>query len=168
MLVFILLVLCVVGFLLTMKHCVYRTKVRNETRYWMEQRIGPRVMGQQGYRDMHLVLLEKLRGTPDGRRRIKVHDHGDLAFRLDPYNHANKYPSDYPDIIAYSVMFPLYWGFWIPVHVIGGLCTSSSKKTPGQLREEKQFEDYQRQYEDMKTRHLYEETERLRKEQDGE
>lgn len=157
---------CVTGFVLTVRHLIYWTKVSNESSYWMEQRIGPVVLGRNGYRQMHLDLLERLRRTSEGRRRIKNHDLGDLAFRLDPYDPSTRYPSDYSKILLYSTLFPLYWLF-VFLNSAAKSFTDSGRKTPGQLREEQQYQEWERQYQGMKTRYLYEETERLRREQDG-
>lgn len=162
----VIVLVYVVGFILTLKHRVYVAKVRNEQTKWMEQVIGPRVMGRQGYRTMHLELLEDLRTTPRGVTRLRKHDKGDLAFRIDPYGPINQYPSDYPDIIAFSVLFPLYWAVWVPSLVLGDAFTSSVKKTPGQLQSELDEVEKADAARKLHLQRLEEEIERMRKEQD--
>lgn len=163
---FIIVLLYLAGFFFTLRHCVYYTRVVNEDRYWMEQLIGPRLMSKNDYRQMHLELLDKLRSTSDGRKRIKNHDSGDLAFRLDPYSQATKYPSDYADVFLHALLFPFYW-LRVLILGIGYALTGSSKPTPGELRQERERLEWERKWQKMKTQHLYEETERLRREQDG-
>lgn len=167
MLVLVLVLLYVVGFVFTLRHTHYRTRVNNENRYWMEQKVGPHVLNRDQYRLMHLALLEKLRSTPDGRKRIKNHDLGDLAFRIDPYGSIYQYPTDWSQIYLMSLGFPMYWGVVVPLMVLRALVNITGRPTPGQLREAEEFEKWEQNYRRMKTQHLYEETERLRREQDG-
>ena len=155
-----------IGMLVTARHNIYRIRVDNENRIWMDQVIGPRVMGSEDYRQMHLELLSALRNSSEGRQRIRNHDAGDLAFRLDPYSQATKYPSDYVDIFLHAALFPLYWLRYL-VQSSGRLFVKSvSKQTPGEIRDEQERREWEAAYRRMKIQHLYEETERLRKEQD--
>lgn len=130
---------------LTARHRIYRTKIANDGVKFYGHTLGPRLYSQREYRKMYET------GTS-------------VSTDLE-YGGLN---SDYRDIAACAMFFPVYWSLVVTRftgHLLWMLLTAGVKKTPGEARVEEEERERQRQRRAAEVDRLQREIDRMKKEQ---
>lgn len=146
----VVVLLYLVGVVLTARHRIYRTKLRNEGRELFGIQLEPRVYSTRDYEQLKRQALGE-----DARDPVKK------KWLEEQYGYVI---SDRVSIASDSLFFPVYWTLAFASAlgkvVLSTVFLKGVKKTPGEVeRERKEQQD--------ELDRLYRATERYRREQDG-